>query len=67
MPSWLLELILFTAVAIFNAGGVFYLAKNHFPHVNRKLDALAIGQRLLGERVARIEGALRLPPGLTEH
>ena len=67
MPSWLPAVLMFIVVLIFQAGGYFYLVRNHLPHILHKLDCLATGQRLLGERVARIEGALRLPPGLTEH
>jgi len=58
-------------VLVFNAGGVFYLAKNHFAHINVKLDSIAdrfdIRLRSVEQRLARLEGALRFPRDLTEN
>ena len=53
-------------VVIFNAGGVFYLAKNHFAHVNDKLDKILNRQGRAEQRIARIEGVLSIPADLTE-
>jgi hypothetical protein len=54
-------LIIGGVVVVFNAGGIFYLVKNHFPHVNRKLDRILAIQINHGERISHIEGALHLP------
>ena len=70
MPSWIPEMFLAVLVIVFNAGGFYYLMRNHFPHVNRKLDQLLRIQNFHGERISRIEGALGLSPShqhLTEH
>lgn len=60
-----------SVVLIFNAGGIFYLAKNHFAHVNAKLDSLGdrfdLRLRTVEQRLARLEGALRFPRDLTEN
>jgi hypothetical protein len=58
-------------VLVFNAGGVFYLAKNHFAHINVKLDSISdrfdLRLRSVEQRLARLEGALRFPRDLTEN
>jgi hypothetical protein len=63
----LVEILVGLIIIVFNAGGVFYLAKNHFAHVNAKLDAIAVRLGYIEQRVARLEGALSFPRNLTEN
>jgi hypothetical protein len=54
-------------VVIFNAGGVIYLAKNHFAHVNTALARIDSRLSSLEQRISRLEGALSFPRNLTEN
>lgn len=59
LPSNGLEAYVIGAIVIvFNMGGIFYLARNHFAHVNKKLDAYDARLRRVERGVARIEGKL---------
>jgi hypothetical protein len=54
-------------VVVFNAGGVIYLAKNHFAHVNAALSRIDTRLSNLEQRISRLEGALSFPRNLTEN
>lgn len=53
-----MEWVIGFLVVIFNAGGVFWLARNHFAHVNQTLKEHGDLLRNIGERVAKIEGQI---------
>lgn len=68
LPSNGLEAYLIGAVVvIFNAGGVLYLAKNHFAHATASLERIESRLSNLEQRLSRLEGALAFPRNLTEN
>ena len=50
--------LLIIAGVLFNVGGFFWLARNHFTTINKRLDSHAEALRDLRTAVARIEGRL---------
>lgn len=44
-------------VVIFNAGGIIYLAKNHFAHMGISLRRIEDRLSILEQRISRLEGA----------
>lgn len=44
-------------VIAFNAGGVLYLARNHFAHLRKDIDEIIVRLRKVENRVSYIEGS----------
>lgn len=60
MDSNTLALISLAIGVIFNAGGIFWLAMNHMPHVNARLDRLEKNFTKMSSNIAWIRGRLSL-------
>jgi hypothetical protein len=57
-PAMWLTIGLFGLTVVFQLGGVFWLARNHFYHVNQRLDRLETDVMEIKETVAFIKGHL---------